>query len=475
MTDEHGRDHGRSQPLTRREARDLERERQGELRAKRPEIVTPASPSAPPQEASELPEPLPEHPQQASSPPASDDVPTAAPATAAAAAAEPDGTAPVLPEEFWTPRTVDAVEPAQQQKSPRRRRLTWLWVLIGLLAVGSIGAAATWVMFEDQVRKVMGWELPIDYEGDGNGEPVTVVIAEGEIGEDVARTLHEAGVTMTFEAFYRLLLQEQPTFTPGAYQLEKQMSAASALQALQDPANRVEARATIREGITQWQVFAELSAATGVPVADYEAVADPALYGLPASLPSLEGYLFPATYTFNPGVGAQEQLAQLVSTMTERLDALGVAPGDRHRVLTIASLLQREARQPEDFARVSRVIENRLAEGMPLQFDSTSHYGIEWRTGESTAGESVWTTDEERSDDNPYNTYVHAGLPIGPISAPGDLALEAALHPADGSWLYFVTVDLNTGETVFSTTLAEHEAAVEQLRGWCRANPGSGC
>lgn len=359
---------------------------------------------------------------------------------------------------------------------PSRRRV-WPWLLLAFVLVIGAGAAAVWTLFEPQVRAVLGWELPTDFEGDGNGEPVVIVIAEGEIGEDVARSLHEAGVTMTFDAFYRLLLRTgDPTFSPGAYQLEKQMSAASALDALSDPANRVTARALVREGITLPEVYESLSAATGVPIEEYEAAgADPAAFGLPAAAPSLEGYLFPATYEFDPGVGAQEQLTRMVSMMIGQLDRLGVPEADRHRVVTTASLIQREARIEGDFFRVSRVIVNRVGAGMPLQFDSTSHYGYAWRTGASSAGDSVWTTNQERADDNPYNTYKHAGLPIGPISAPGATALDAALNPEPGDWLFFVTVDLNTGETVFTATLADHERAVAQLRAWCRANPDSGC
>ena len=98
---------------------------------------------------------------------------------------------------------------------------------------------------------------------------------------------------------------------------------------------------------------------------------------------------------------------------------------------------------------------------MKLQFDSTSHYG-------AGAEGSVWTNSEMRADDNPWNTYFIDGLPIGPISAPGDLAVDAALHPVDGPWLYFVTVNLATGETVFTETNAEHERAADQLGDWCR-------
>ncbi len=121
-----------------------------------------------------------------------------------------------------------------------------------------------------------------------------------------------------------------------------------------------------------------------------------------------------------------------------------------------------------DYPKVARVFLNRLAIGMDLQSDATVAYG----TGNT---HTVTTTDAERNDaSDPYNTYQHAGLPVGPISNPGDLAINAAVHPADGTWLYFVTVNLKTGDTVFSTTYADHEAAVAQWQQWMKENPSYG-
>jgi len=114
-------------------------------------------------------------------------------------------------------------------------------------------------------------------------------------------------------------------------------------------------------------------------------------------------------------------------------------------------------------------IHNRLDNGWHLESDATVSYG----TGRT---HTVWTTPAERADtSNPYNTYANPGLPIGPIGAAGDLAIDAALHPADGPWFYFVPVNLDTGETVFSTTLAEHNAAVRQLQEWCRETQSPNC
>ncbi len=348
----------------------------------------------------------------------------------------------------------------------KKRRLGWLWALIIVLLLTGGGAAAVWIMFEPQVREVMGWELPIDYVGSGNGEAVEVVIQSGQIGEDIARTLHDAGVTMTFKAFYSLLLETpEASFQPGTYSLEKEMSAQAAFDGLMNPDNRIVARAVIPEGSTLPTILQRVADATGVSLEELQSAStDYESLGLPATLPSLEGYLFPATYTFDPGLSAQQLLQVMVDRMNESLDAAAVAPADRHRVLALAALIQKEGGSEADFLKVSRVFTNRIEQGMLLQSDATVSYG--------SGSSSIFTSDAERADaSNPYNTYVHAGLPVGPISAPGDAAINAALNPADGPWLFFVLINGVTGETAFSTTVREHDAAVRVWQQWLRDNP----
>jgi UPF0755 protein len=211
-------------------------------------------------------------------------------------------------------------------------------------------------------------------------------------------------------------------------------------------------------------------------------VADPTLYGVPldpaivaAGGQPLEGWLFPATYTFDPGATAQDVIATLVNRTVKSLDDAGVPAEDRQRVLTVASIIQREARYEKDMQQVSTVIENRLGANNQetfglLQMDSTAQYGY----GEMHDG-TVSSSGEALADPNPWNTYVNTGLPIGPIANPGDVAIDAAMHPADGDWLYFVTVNLDTGETVFTSNLADHNRAVAQWQAWCSDNPDSGC
>lgn len=388
--------------------------------------------------------------------------PSTAPTTGVAAAAA---------EARAMPTRRDSREQSPMPRPRRKRRWGWLVALVLTLAAFGGAAYAGWTLFEPQIRSVLGIEEANDYEGAGNGTEVDVTVVSGDVGGTIAQTLVDAGVTMSYQAFYDLVVEleaagEAPNFIPGTYALQEEMSARSALDGLLDESNRRVSAVQIPEGVVLARELELISAGSDIPIEELQAaVADPQAYGVPAEAPSLEGYLFPATWEFQPGTPATEIIQQLVTRTLSELDAAGVAVEDRHRVLTIASLLQREARAGEDFYKVSRVIQNRLAEGMKLQFDSTSHYGAD-----STSG-SVFTTDAERAADNPYNTYFIDGLPIGPISAPGAQAIEAAMNPADGPWLYFVTVDLESGETRFTNTAVEHERAVEELRAWCRDNP----
>ncbi|HWU31607.1 MAG TPA: endolytic transglycosylase MltG, partial [Marmoricola sp.] len=121
-----------------------------------------------------------------------------------------------------------------------------------------------------------------------------------------------------------------------------------------------------------------------------------------------------------------------------------------------------------DMNKVARVFYNRLAQGMLLQSDATVAFA-------NNLSGTVWTTDAQRNNPSPYNTYVHKGLPPGPIDNPGLAAIQAALHPAAGPWLYFVPVNLKTGETVYSTTYADHQKAVAQLQAWCAQTHYNGC
>lgn len=367
---------------------------------------------------------------------------------------------------------------ARHDRDRRKSRIAaWatLGVIVAFVAALVAGGFWVWNTYEDQIRAVMGWEEPADYEaGQAEGE-ISVTIVSGDTGATISDTLYDAGVTKTPDAFYDYLIGSgaEPTFQPGVYTLQQKMTSAAALAALLDPASKQENTAQLPEGLTVAQTLPRLADGVGIPLEELQnAVADPAVYGVSAS--SLEGWLFPATYTFDDGVTAQGVIQTLVDRTVTSLDEAGVPADRRQEVLTIASIIEREARYQDDFFKVSRVIQNRLdpsnteTAGL-LQMDSTAQYGF----GEMHDG-TVSTSDQAQHDDNPWNTYVHRGLPAGPIANPGDLAIDAAMHPADGPWLYFVTVNPGSGETEFATTYDEHLKLVERFQQWCADHPDSG-
>ena len=355
----------------------------------------------------------------------------------------------------------------------KRRRGAWGCLIVFLVLAGLAGGAA--VLLQEPIGSMVALVAgPADYDGTGDRE-VVVMIHDGETGQDVANTLFAQDVVKSYDAFYQLLRAESPApvFQPGAYRLAGQMSARAALDALLDEDNKLEQTVVIPEGTTTASILKLISEGTDIPGADLEAAAaDVALYGLPAEATTLEGFLFPATYTFPPKTTAVEAIRMLVERQFEALDAAGVAPEIRWKTIVLAALIQREARLEEDFYKVSRVFLNRLDPAQwpsgDLQSDATVAYG----TG---ASDRVKTTDAEREDaGNGYNTYVHPGLPVGPISNPGDVAIDAAVHPADGTWLYFVSWNLDTGETIFSTTIEEHDVAVAKWLAWMDEHPEYG-
>lgn len=304
-----------------------------------------------------------------------------------------------------------------------------------------------------------------DFEGEGTGS-VEVQIEQGASGRAIGSVLEDAGVVKTAGAFVDAVKANPRSgqIQPGTYGLRSQMAASSALTLLLDPASRMSFLVVIPEGFSAPEVFTRLAEETGLGVEEFEtASTDPAI-GLPEGALAVEGYLFPATYDFEPDTSAVEMITSMVTRSKQAMDAVGVPAETRNQVITKASLVEEEARNPEDFGKVARVIENRLAIGMPLQLDST----VNFATGKT----GITTTAQDRESDSPYNTYKVPGLPPGPVSSPGEAAMQAVLTPTPGEWLYFVAVNPDTGETRFAVTDEEHAANVELFRQWLRENGG---
>ncbi|MEO8555925.1 MAG: endolytic transglycosylase MltG [Actinomycetota bacterium] len=374
-----------------------------------------------------------------------------------ASADSPEGVADASPT-----RRTDENRRARRRRRNGRRRLLVMLVALALVTGG--GAAAVTVLRP----LISSLTASDDYVGAGTGT-VTVVVQAGDAGRTIATALEKAGVVKSTKAFTDAAAKDQrsASIQPGTYTLHSQMSAASALTMLLDPANRTVPRVTVREGLWVSEVIRALSADTGQPLADYTAaLKDPAALGLPAAAKgNAEGYLFPATYEFEASTTAAEQLHTMVAKSLAELGKLGVTPDRMQRVLTIASIVEGEVSASADRPKVARVIENRLAKPMPLQMDSTVHF-IAQRRGK--AG----TTGAERASKSPYNTYLFAGLPPGPIDSPGLSAMKAAVSPAAGPWLYFVAVNPETGETRFAVDVAGHMANVTLFQKWCSDHPG---
>ena len=243
------------------------------------------------------------------------------------------------------------------------KRMLVLLVALGLVVAAAVAAVA--------VVKPMfaGIGADNDYPGPGTGS-VQVVVNPGDTGRTIGQTLEDAGVVKTAKAFTDAAADD-PGFgdiQPGSYTLKQQMKAADALAVLFDPANRDVTQVTIREGLWKTETFALLSKATGIPVADYEAAAkDSAAIGLPAAAKgNVEGYLFPATYEFQPKTTAAEQLQTMVAKAVSELTKAGVTSATMEHVITVASIVEAEAARDEDRGKVARVVENRLAANPPM-------------------------------------------------------------------------------------------------------------
>jgi UPF0755 protein len=347
-----------------------------------------------------------------------------------------------------------------QTDSQKRRRRLLFGSLALLLVIGIVGGVATYAT--DSIRDFISRFQVADYSVEP-GAPTSIVIEAGDDGAAVARKMVEADIILSFDAIYRDMLTTDFIIYPGTYEFPTKLSGKRALEILIEGKNRVVVQTTIPEGFRIREIVPQLVSDLKLDEQDIVLAIEGIMPRLPEAALNAEGYLFPATYTFDPGVTAKTVINTMVDRAEAELEQYDIALKDSFDVVNLAALIQSEAKLEEDFFKVARVFQNRLDVGMLLQSDATVNYG--------TNGKTVTTTDAQRADKSPYNTYVYTGLPAGPISNPGELAIEAALRPADGDWLFFVTVNLKTGETKFSVTLTEHERAAQEFYAWLRENP----
>jgi UPF0755 protein len=374
----------------------------------------------------------------------------------------------------------------RQARRKRRRRFTSGFVLAAVVVV-VVGA----VFLGSRLWHGM-FGSSNDYSGDGAND-VVIQIHDGDSTTAIGQTLEAHKVVATVKAFVEAAHGNSAisAIQPGFYQLRTEIPAANAVARLADPHSRV-GRLVIPEGrqlddvqdvktnaVTQG-IFALISQATCldldgerhcVSVDDLKNVAAtvaPSALSVPdwAINPvtafgndhrRLEGLIAPGTWNIDPSSSAQDILSTLIGTsatqyaqggLVDTAQSLNMSP---YQILTVGSLVQRESK-PDDFAKVARVIYNRLHENRTLEFDSTVNYPLDRI--------EVATTDADRAQSTQWNTYVRPGLPATPICSPGQPALAAAEQPAPGDWLYFVTIDMQ-GTTLFTRDYQQHLANIE--------------
>ena len=358
------------------------------------------------------------------------------------------------------------------ESRPRRRRGGLISCLVVLVVLGGLVGGGAFLFFAgmDRVRDML--QGPEDYPGPGTGS-VVFEVAEGDTSAVIGRNLKEAGVVKSVEAFTEAAEKESRSraIQVGFYQLRERMPAADALAVLVDPANLVQSSVTIPEGLRVEDTIKVLAKKTGIPLRQFRRALDrPKALGLPAyAKGNAEGYLFPATYAFPPNANATQVLSSMVERWRQAADEadleesakkLGYTPGE---LMIVASLVESEANREQDRGKVARVIYNRLetdATGGLLQIDATVNYALGRDLG-------LGLTTEDLDVDSPYNTRKYPGLPPGPIESPGDEAIEAAANPTEGDWVYYVTVNLDTGETKFAEDYNDFLAYKRELKQWC--------
>lgn len=364
------------------------------------------------------------------------------------------------PDQDLRPEELEELEELEYVPGGRRRKgrglkgcaavLVALVVLLGGFYV-ALTQGVSWVA--DQ------FQGPEDYPGPGTGS-VEFTVNEGDTVAQIGRNLKAEGVTASVQAFIDAAAGEPDSagIQVGAYELQREMRAADALEVLIDPDNLIGfPTVTVPEGLRLTEIVSTLAKNTDFPEQAWNrALQQPDKIGLPDYAGgNAEGYLFPATYEIRPGMKPAGILKMMVDRWREAAEAadleakaaeLGHTPAE---LMIIASLVEAEGRG-DDMPKIARVIYNRLdgpgdkgGTNGTLGIDASIAYGLGLSPG------STELTPEQLAEDTPYNTRINAGLPPTPIEAPGDDAIEAAANPADGDWYYYVTVDLSTGETKF--------------------------
>jgi UPF0755 protein len=350
---------------------------------------------------------------------------------------------------------------ARRRRQRRRRTFAVLGALLVLVVVVVLGGL-WWV--HSQVDP-----------GGKAGPPVRVVVPTGASTADIGTLLHQKGVIPNGSVFrYWVSYRGKGPFEAGRYLLPTNISDDRAIAILsKGPPPLPVVSVSIPEGFTIKQIVARLHQrvprfSEAAIRAELAARRVPSPF-LPAGSADYEGLLYPATYSVVEGQSAHRTLTAMADRLDQEATAQDLRAGAAqlhltpYQVITVASLVQAEAGNPDEAPKIARVIYNRLAQGMPLGIDATSRY-LSSITGKPVDFEST----------SAYNTRRQTGLPPTPITAPGAFALNAALHPATGPWLYYVRDVHNDAkgrpQHVFAVTDADFERAKQACH-----DAGLGC
>lgn len=329
----------------------------------------------------------------------------------------------------------------------------WLRVLLVISVVGLLVLAALGIWVNGQISP-----------GDP-GEEIAVTIPKGATTAQIAAILDEQGVISNARLFrFYVKVKGEGGFQAGDYQMRKNSDFDDVLDVLGEGGKAKSLRLTIPEGLTVKQIAERVGRLPGRSAERFTELVNSGQYLSPYSPPgstNLEGLLYPSTYELKPEDDEAVILQRLIDTMATAGAQVGLDQAQAkvgltpYEVIIVASMIEREARIPDERGMVARVVYNRLEKGIRLGIDATIRYGVNRPT------EPLRKSDLEK--DGPYNTRLRAGLPPTPIAAPGEATLFAALNPTPGPWIYYVLAD-ESGRHTFATTDAEFTRAVRVCR-----------
>lgn len=346
--------------------------------------------------------------------------------------------------------------PPEREGGRGPRRL--LVIVAGAVAVILVGLLGTGIWLNGKINP-----------GGGLGEEVALTIPEGATTSDIAELLAEEGVVTDADIFrYYVQFSGGASFHAGEYTVARNSAMGDVVAILDEGPQIAFDEITVPEGLSLEEVADRVGAEIERFSAErfMEAAESGSVRSRfqPDDVDSLEGFLFPETYRFDQTEDEEALLTRMVELFDTVATEVGYDEADvpggltPYEAIIVASLIESEARVPEDRAKISRVIYNRLEEEMLLQIDATVIYA---RGGEHRPNGQVLFSDLEV--DSPYNTYKSSGLPPTPIAMPGRASLEAALDPAPGDWLFYVKYE-EDGTHAFAETGAEHSRLVAEAK-----------